>query len=100
MFISYLGGLALANIQSAKKRARQSIVRRDRNQQLKKSIRSLEKKVRTAIAAKDKDQAAESLKEYTSAIDKAANKGKYHDKTDSRKISRLTVSMNKALASN
>ena len=97
MFISYLGGLALANIVSAKKRARQALVRRDRNQQMKSAIRKLEKKVRAAIYAKDKDAAASCLKDYTSAIDKAATKGKYHVKTASRKISRLTVAMNKAL---
>lgn len=99
MFISYLGGLALANIVSAKKRARQSLVRRDRNQQMKKAIRGLEKKVRTAISAKDKEGAATLLKTYSSAIDKAASKGKYHAKTASRKISRLTLFMNKTLNS-
>jgi small subunit ribosomal protein S20 len=97
MFISYLGGLALANIVSAKKRARQSLIRRDRNQQMKKAVRGLEKKVRTAISAKDKDGAMNLLKQYSSAIDKAATKGKYHPRTASRKISRLTMAMNKAL---
>jgi small subunit ribosomal protein S20 len=89
----------LANIQSAKKRARQAIVRRDRNQQMKSAIRKLEKKVRQAIAAKDKDAASTLLKDYTRAIDKAANKGKFHDRTASRKVSRLTVAMNKAVNS-
>ncbi len=89
----------MANIVSAKKRARQSLVRRDRNQQMKKAIRGLEKKVRNAISSKDKDAAASLLKDYSSAIDKAATKGKYHPKTASRKISRLTISMNKALNS-
>lgn len=89
----------MANIQSAKKRARQSIVRRDRNQQMKKAVRSLERKVRAAISAKDKDSATSLLKDYSSAIDKAATKGKVHTKTASRKVSRLTVAMNKALNS-
>lgn len=97
MFISYLGGLALANIVSAKKRARQSLVRRDRNQQLKKAVRHLEKKVRNAISAKDKDSAQTLLRDYTSAIGKAAQKGKYHQKTAARKVSRLTLFMNKVL---
>jgi small subunit ribosomal protein S20 len=95
IFINYLGGLALANIVSAKKRARQSLVRRDRNQQLKSGVRTLEKRVRTAIAAKDKDSALTLLKNYTSAIGKAAQKGKYHPKTASRKVSRLTLFLNK-----
>lgn len=97
MFISYLGGLALANIVSAKKRARQSLVRRDRNQQMKKAVRGLEKKVRAAIAAKDKDGATSLLSQYASAIGKAAQKGKFHSKTASRKISRLALFMNKNL---
>lgn len=88
----------MANIVSAKKRARQAVVRRDRNQQMKKAVRHLEKKVRNAISAKDKGAAADLLKDYSSAIDKAAQKGKYHPKTASRKISRLTVFMNKNLA--
>lgn len=98
MFISYLGGLPLANIQSAKKRARQAIVRRDRNQQMKKGIRKLEKRVRQAIASKDKDGAASMLRTYESAIDKAARKGKFHAKTAARKVSRLALAMNKALS--
>ncbi len=97
MFISYIGGLPLANIVSAKKRAKQALVRRDRNQQMKKAIRHLEKKVRNAVAAKDKDQAVTLLRDYTSAIDKAAVKGKYHPRTASRKISRLTQFMNKTI---
>lgn len=98
LFINYLGGLALANIQSAKKRARQSIVRRDKNQQMKKAVRNMEKKVRAAIAAKDKDSAASLLQVYSSVMDKAATKGKYHPRTASRKISRLTIFMNKTLS--
>ena len=97
MFISYLGGLALANIVSAKKRARQALVRRDRNQQLKKGIRKLEKKVRAAISSKDKEAATSLLKDYSSAIDKAASKGKFHAKTAARKVSRLALAMNKAI---
>ncbi len=89
----------MANIQSAKKRARQAIVRRDRNQQMKSAIRKLEKKVRQAIASKDKETATATLRKYSSAIDKAATKGKFHAKTAARKISRLTVAMNKALNS-
>ena len=89
----------MANIVSAKKRARQSLIRRDRNQQLKKAIRHLEKKVRNAISAKDSDGAQTLLKAYTKALDMAATKGKFHAKTASRKISRLTISMNKALKS-
>ena len=87
----------MANIASAKKRARQSLVRRDRNQQLKKSVRHLEKKLRQAISTKDKTVSQDLMKNYESAMAKAAQKGKYHPKTASRKISRLNLFMNKVL---
>ena len=87
----------MANIKSAAKRARQSIVRRDRNQQTKSAVRKLEKKVRLAVAAKKSDEAASLLKAYSSAIGKAAQKKMFHAKTASRKISRLTLFMNKTL---
>ena len=87
----------MANIKSAAKRARQSIIRKDRNQQAKKAVRSIEKKVRTAVSAKDKDQAALLFKEYSSSIAKAAQKKMFHANTASRKISRLALFMNKTL---
>lgn len=87
----------MANIVSAKKRARQALVRKERNQKIKKAVRNLEKKVRTAIAAKNKDEAQTLLITYTSALTKAAQKGKFHARTASRKISRLTLNLNKTL---
>ena len=87
----------MANIKSAAKRARQAVVRKDRNQQSKKAIRSLEKKFVSAVNSKNKDAAIQLLREYSSKIGKAAQKGRYHAKTASRKISRLTLFMNKSL---
>jgi len=87
----------LANIKSAAKRARQAIVRRNSNQQAKKAIRSLEKKVRAAISAKDKESAASLLKNYTGEVAKATLKGLFHKNTSARKVSRLTQFMNKSL---
>lgn len=87
----------MANIKSAAKRARQSIVRRDRNQQAKKAVRRIEKNFRTAVSAKNKEQAVALLTEYSSKIGKAAQKGLFHTKTASRKISRLNLFLNKTL---
>ena len=88
----------MANTLSAKKRARQSLARKDHNQQLKKSVRHLEKKVKQAAgSSKDKDQIRNLVKDYESAMDKAARKGKYHPKTASRKISRLNLFVNKVI---
>ena len=87
----------MANIKSAAKKARQAIVRRDRNQQAKKAVRSLEKKVRLAAAAKKSDETKSLLTEYASKMGKAAQKGMYHANTASRKVSRLAQFVNKTL---
>ncbi len=88
----------MANIVSAKKRARQSLVRKERNQRMKSAVRQLERKLKAAIVAKDKNEAETLLKDYSSAIDKASQKGKFHPRTAARKVSRLTISLNKTLS--
>lgn len=87
--------MTLANIKSAEKQARQALVRRDRNQKTKKTVRTAEKKVRAAIAAGDKTKTAEALREFSSAINKAAQKGVYKKETASRKISRISIQASK-----
>jgi len=79
----------LANHKSAAKRARQSLKRQTRASQTKKSVRTFEKNLRQIVSEKKLDMAADLLKEYTSKISKAAQKGFYHANTASRKISRL-----------
>lgn len=54
------------------------------------TVRTFEKKLRTAIAAKDAKAAKAGLLAYTSKIDKAASKGVIAVKTASRKISRIS----------
>jgi small subunit ribosomal protein S20 len=78
----------LANHKSAKKRAKQSQVRRIRNKSVKTTLKNLEKKIRIAKeeGSENKD---ELLRKTQSAIHKAAKKGVIHKKTASRKISRL-----------
>jgi small subunit ribosomal protein S20 len=78
----------LANHKSAKKRAKQSQVRRLRNRSVKTSLKTLEKKLRVAKEAGD-DNKDELMRQTQSAIQKAAKKGVIHKKTASRKISRL-----------
>ena len=68
----------MANIKSARSKVKTAI-----------------KKVYAAIDAKDKAAATAALKEATTEIDKAASKGIYHKKNASRKISRLTLAVNK-----
>jgi small subunit ribosomal protein S20 len=88
----------VANIQSAEKRNRQRIKRRNRNQNHLSTLRTYVKKVRTAIEAKDSAKAGEALKVAISVIDKAAQKGVIPKTTAARKISRLTIAVRKATA--
>ena len=81
----------MANIKSAKKR----ILVERRNAERNKAIRSKVKKVDAAIAANDKAAATTALTAAISEINKAASKGVYHQKNASRKISRLTIAVNK-----
>lgn len=86
----------MANIQSAEKRNRQRIKRRNRNQYHLTTMRTYVKKVRTAIDAKDAGKAGEALKAAVQIIDKAAQKGVIPKKSAARKISRLTLAVRKA----
>lgn len=80
----------MATHKSSEKRARQDIKKAARNSRTMSSVRTIEKKLKTAIAAKDAKLAPELLKNFSSRIDKAATKGVVPAKTASRKISRLS----------
>jgi small subunit ribosomal protein S20 len=81
----------VANHPSAEKRNRQRIKRTDRNRAAKSAVRTLVKRVRTALAAKDKAAATTALKNAVKALDKAATKGVVHEKAASRTVSRLSA---------
>lgn len=83
----------MANHKSAKKRAKQSQVRRLRNKSVKTTLKNLEKKLKTAKET-NSDNKNEIMRQTQSAIHKAAQKGIIHKKTASRKISRLFKFMN------
>ena len=85
----------MANIKSAKKRILVDRRNAERNKAIKSKVKTCIKKVDAAIAAKDKAAADSALVAAISEIDKAASKGVYHKKTASRKISRLTLAVNK-----
>jgi small subunit ribosomal protein S20 len=65
----------LANIQSAKKRARQNIKRRAHNVALRSRGRTAIKKVLKAVQAGDKDTAQTTFKAAVPAIDRMVSKG-------------------------
>ncbi|HJK99187.1 MAG TPA: 30S ribosomal protein S20 [Polyangiaceae bacterium LLY-WYZ-14_1] len=80
----------MANHASAKKRIRQTLKRTARNRHVRSTVRTYVKRVREALAAKDKDRAEAALTQAVSSIDRAVSKGVYHPKTGSRYISRLS----------
>lgn len=81
----------MANHPSAEKRNRQRITRTSHNRSITSSVRTLVKRVRTALHAKDVAAATTALKVATVALDKAATKGVLHTKAVSRTISRLSA---------
>ena len=85
----------MANIKSAKKRILVDRRNAERNKAIKSKVKTAIKGVDAAIAAGDKDAASKDLTTAISEINRAASKGVFHKKTASRKISRITVAVNK-----
>ncbi|MFN0041239.1 MAG: 30S ribosomal protein S20 [Burkholderiales bacterium] len=83
----------MANIASAKKRARQAVKRRAENASLRTELRTAIKTVRKAIAAGDKKAAQEQLRASQSRIDSIADKRIVHRNTVSRQKSRLSAAI-------
>ena len=79
---------------SAEKRMRQNETRRMRNRHVKTGIKTMIKRVRDAVQAKDKAKAQAALAQVISLVDKAVNKGVIHWRTGARKISRLNRLVN------
>jgi small subunit ribosomal protein S20 len=85
----------VANHPSAEKRNRQRITRTVRNRAVESAVRTHVKRVRTAVAAKDKEAAKKALAIAVSELDKSASKGVAHRKAASRTISRLSAQVHK-----
>jgi small subunit ribosomal protein S20 len=81
----------LANIQSAKKRARQNIVRRTHNMALRSRLRSALRKVLTAVQAGDKAAAQQVYKAAVPEIDRLVTKGILRKNRAARYKSRLNA---------
>ena len=79
----------MANIKSARKRARQAIVRRGHNLSLRTTVRSAIKNVKKAVAAGNKEAAAKVLRDSQRAIDRVVAKGIMHRTAGNRHTSRL-----------
>jgi len=87
----------MANIKSAKKRARQSEVRRGHNASLRSRMRTAIKQVRKAVSGGDKSAAQTALRSATSILDSTVGKGIVHRNMAARNKSRLSAAV-KAMA--
>ncbi len=85
----------MANIKSAKKRAKQSEKHRQHNASLRSMVRTYIKKVVAAVAAGDKAQAQEAFKAAQPVIDRMADKGLLHKNKAARHKGRLSAAVKK-----
>ncbi len=81
----------MANIKSARKRARQSVKRRQHNAARRSQLRTLIRNVVRAIESKDRKSAEAAYKTAEPLIDRLATKGHIHDNKAARHKSRLTA---------
>ena len=80
----------MPNTKGAKKRLGQNVVRRDRNKVTRSRMRSMLRKFREAVAAKDFEQAKECSRLAAQMLDKAASKGVIHRNKAARLKSRMS----------
>ena len=88
----------MANIASARKRARQAVQRNLHNSSLRSRLRTAIKSVRKAIAAGDAQVARTSLQSAQGVIDRIADKNIIHKNAAARYKSRLSAAV-KAMGS-
>jgi small subunit ribosomal protein S20 len=88
----------MANIKSQIKRNHTNLKRHDRNKAVKSELRTVTKRVYTAVAEGDAEAALASQREAARALDKAASRGVLHKRTVARKKSRLAKAANKTSA--
>lgn len=81
----------MANIASAKKRARQAEKNRAHNAAARSRLRTFIKKVLLAVAGGDIDKAKAAFREAVPVIDSSVNKGLIHRNKAARSKSRLSA---------
>ena len=79
----------MANTRSQIKRNRQNAKRAERNKAVRTALKTSTKKVRTAVAAGEVDEALAQQREAARTLDKAVAKGIVHRRTAARRKSRL-----------
>ncbi len=83
----------MANIASAKKRARQTVKRRAHNAALRSELRTMIKNVRKSIGAGDKQAAQAEFNTSQGRIDAITDKGIIHKNAAARHKSRLSAAI-------
>ncbi len=84
----------MANHKSAAKRARQTIVKTERNRFYKTRIKNVTKEVVTAIETADKEKATAAIKTANKYLHHCVSKGILKKATAARKVSRLQIKVN------
>ena len=84
----------MAHHKSAIKRIKQNAKKNARNKHVSSTLKTYIKRVREAVAAKNKDAASAALKAAIPVIDASASKGVIHTSNASRNVSRLTRLVN------
>ena len=84
----------MANHKSAEKRAKQTIVRTERNRFYKTRIKNVTKDVLSAVEAADKQKATDAMKVANKYIHHCVSKGILKKATASRKVSQLQTKVN------
>ena len=84
----------MANHKQAAKRARQTIVRTERNRFYKTRIKNIVKAVLVAVDAADKDAATTAMKEANKYLHHCVSKKILKKETAARRVGRLQVKVN------
>lgn len=87
----------MANIKSAQKRIKVTANKTEANRSIKTEIKTYIKRFEAAIENNDLDEAKELLSVVDKKLKRASQKNIIHKNTASRKVSRLTKRMNKAI---
>jgi len=83
----------MPNTKSAERRMRNSQRKHLHNRSILSRLRGLEKDYRALVTAGKKDEAAKSLRDVTSAYDKAVKSGVVHRAAANRKKGRLAIAL-------
>lgn len=84
----------MANHKSCEKRARQTVVKTERNRFYKTRIKNITKSVLSAVEVADKEKAVEAMKNANKYFHHCVSKGILKKGTAARKVSRLQLKVN------